>query len=305
MNAIPETEKMLQLSSQPTVALDCRNCLGESVVWDDRERRLFWVNIHDAEIWSWDPASDYEPVVLCLPERVGALGLRENRGLVLALASGFALFDPKTAHLEKLTDVESDLPTTRLNDGRIDPAGRFVCGGMDEGDPQRPLSAVYSFNRDHNPRKIIHDISCANSICWSPNGQIMYFTDMPSRRIDAFDYDTASGDLSNQRVFADLAKEPGSADGSIVDAEGCLWNAQWRGSKLVRYCPDGTIDREVPLPVSNPTCLTFGGEDLDILFVTSAWFTLTDEERAQEPHAGSLFAFRPGVRGRCEFRYRD
>jgi L-arabinonolactonase len=296
---------MLQLGSEPKVVLDCRNCLGESIVWDDRERRLYWVNIHNGEVWSWDPDPGSEPVILRLPERVGALGLREAGGLVLALAKGFALFDPNTSRLQKLTEIEADLPTTRLNDGRIDPAGRFVCGGMDEGDPQQPLSAVYSLDHNQAARRIIHGISCANSICWSPDGRIMYFTDMPSRRIDAFDYDPETGDLTHRRVFADLRNEPGAADGSIIDAEGCLWNAQWRGSKLVRYRPDGTVEREVPLPVSNPTCLAFGGDNLDILFVTTAWFTLSDKERTQEPHAGSLFAFRPGVRGRREYRYID
>jgi L-arabinonolactonase len=126
---------------------------------------------------------------------------------------------------------------------------------------------------------------------------------MPTRRIDAFDYDLASGAISNRRVFASLADEPGLADGSIVDAEGCLWNAQWRGSKLVRYRPDGSVEREVPLPISNPTCMAFGGPDLDILFVTTAWFTLSPEQRAAEPLAGNVFAFRPGVRGRKEARY--
>jgi L-arabinonolactonase len=126
---------------------------------------------------------------------------------------------------------------------------------------------------------------------------------MPTRRIDALDYDVVTGHVGNRRLFASLADQPGSADGSVVDAEGCLWNAQWRGAKLVRYRPDGRIDREIALPVSNPTCLAFGGPNLDILFVTSAWFTLSDEERKREPHAGSLFAFRPGVCGRPEYRY--
>ena len=131
----------------------------------------------------------------------------------------------------------------------------------------------------------------------------LYFTDMPTRRIDAFDYDVETGQIRNRRPFASLVDQPGSADGSTVDAEGCLWNAQWRGGRLVRYRPDGSIDREIFLPVSNPSCVTFGGADLDILFVTSAWFTLSDDERRSQPHAGSLFALRPGVCGRPEYRY--
>ena len=104
-------------------------------------------------------------------------------------------------------------------------------------------------------------------------------------------------------MFVDLSAEPGLPDGSVVDADGCLWNAQWQGSKLVRYRPDGSVEREVALPVSNPTCLAFGGPELDVLFVTSAWFTLDEAQRRRQPHAGSVFAFRPGVRGRPECRY--
>jgi L-arabinonolactonase len=285
------------------MVLDCQNRLGESIVWDERECRLYWVNIHDAEVWIWNPVAAVPPDVQRLPERVGALGLRREGGLIVALESGFALYDPKTSRLERLAAVEADLPSTRLNDGRIDPVGRFVCGGMDEASPQQPISAVYSVGADRKPRRILADIACANSICWSPDGRTLYFTDMPTRRIDALDYDLATGDASNRRLFANLSGQPGSADGSVVDCEGCLWNAQWRGNKLVRYRPDGHVDREVPLPVSNPTCMTFGGPELDVLFVTSAWFTLSAAERGREPSAGGVFAFRPGVRGRPENRY--
>jgi L-arabinonolactonase len=294
---------MFRPVTESSVILDCRNCLGESILWDDRAGLLYWVNIHDAEIWAWNACSDTEPRVFRLPERVGALGLRESGGLILALESGFACFDTETTLIERLADVEEDLPSTRLNDGRVDLAGRFVCGGMDEGNPQRPISAVYSLGASRRPQELISCVSCANSICWSPDGATMYFTDMPTQRIDAFDYDAGAGQLSNRRPFVSLANQPGSADGSIVDSEGCLWNAQWRGSKIVRYRPDGSVDCEIPLPVSNPTCLAFGGEDLDVLFVTTAWFTLTPEERNREPYAGSIFSFRPGVCGRREYRY--
>jgi|SRR5271166_401835 len=294
---------MLEVGREPAVVVECANRLGESIVWDERQGALVWANIHDCEVWTWSPASGGDPRVSRLPGRVGTLGLRQADGLVLALESGFALYDPETDALERLESVEADLPTTRLNDGRVDPAGRFLCGGMDEGSPQRHIAGLYALEADHHATQRLADIACTNSLCWSPDGRTLYFTDMPTRRIDAFDYDVGSGALGARRAFADLAGEPGSADGSTVDAEGCLWNAQWGGSKLVRYRPDGSVEREVPLPVSNPTCLAFGGPDLDILFVTTAWFGLSREQLAQEPLAGALFAFRPGVRGRFESRY--
>jgi L-arabinonolactonase len=290
-----------RFSAKPEVVLDCRNQLGESIVWDDREGVLHWANIHDREIWTWNPFSSDDPRVMTLPERVGAIGLRDGGGLVVALEKGFALVNGDT--LDPVTRIEEHLATTRLNDGRVDPFGRFVCGGMDEASPQQAIAAVYGLQADGSVSTILSGVHCTNSLCWSSDGRTLYFTDMPTRQIDVFDYDLEKGIASSRRCFASLATEPGLADGSIIDAEDCLWNAQWRGSKLVRYRPDGSVEREVPLPVSNPTCMAFGGPDLDILFVTSAWFTLTDEERHNEPFAGSLFAFRPGVKGRKEHRY--
>jgi L-arabinonolactonase len=125
---------------------------------------------------------------------------------------------------------------------------------------------------------------------------------MPTRRIDQFDYDELGG-IRNRRLFASFENLGGLPDGSTVDSEGCLWNAVWGGGKVVRFAPDGRLDREIKLPVTNPTCVAFGGEDLNVLFVTSAWFGLTDSQRESEPFAGSLFAVEPGVRGRPEHRY--
>lgn len=287
------------------LALDCRNNLGESIIWDDRSDTLYWANIHEGEIWAWSPLGKTEAQVWTLGERVGAIGLREGEGLVVALAPGFAFFDLSTGMLDKQQDIEPGLPTTRLNDGRVDPAGRFVCGGMDEADPQQPITSVYTFSSNGDVTKTIAGITCANSICWSPDGATMYFTDMPSRRIDAFDYDPLTGATSNRRPFVDLSREPGLADGSVVDSDGYLWNAQWGGNKVVRYSPAGKVDREISLPITNPTCLCFGGKDLDTLFVTSAWFGLDEATRLNQPNAGSLFALKPGVTGQREYRFDD
>jgi len=287
--------------STPQVALDGRLCLGESIVWDDRRSLLRWVNIQAAEVWSWDPFSDQSPRCVTLPERVGALGLRGDGGLVVALARGFALLE-EGGELRRLSSIADEPASVRLNDGRVGPGGRFLCGGLDEASPQQPIAKLYALEAGR-ATTLLSGIHCTNSLCWSLDGRRMYFTDMPSRRIDCFEYDIETGQLGQRDVFVDLSAEPGLADGSVVDAEDCVWNAQWQGSKLVRYRPDGSVEREVALPVSNPTCLTFGGPELDVLFVTSAWFTLDEAQRRQQPHAGSVFAFRPGVRGRPERRY--
>jgi L-arabinonolactonase len=289
--------------AQAELVLDCRNWLGESVIWDDRNSVLYWVDIHGKELWRWRPFEGGEPSIFSLPERPGAVGLRETAGLVLGMEKGFAFFDEGTGRLETVASVEKNLPTTRLNDGRVDPVGRFVCGGMDEAADQQPISAVYSLEPDRSVRRLIDGVCCSNSTCWGANGKTLYFTDMPTRRIDKFDYDVERGTISNRQPFALFETGRGLPDGSTVDSEGCLWNAVWGGGKIVRFTPDGRLDREIRLPVTNPTCLAFGAKDLDVLFVTSAWFGLTEEQHDQEPLAGSLFAVEPGVRGLPESRY--
>jgi L-arabinonolactonase len=166
-----------------------------------RARRRFVVdNIHDAEVWMWDPFKNREPRVTSTAERVGALGLRGETGLVLALETSFALMDGRSGDVEVITRLEGESPTTRLNDGRVYPAGRFVCGGMDEGRPQRPVSAVYSLERDLTTRQLLSGVSCANSLCWNGDGRTLYFADIPCRRIEAFGYDVLIGALSNRLV---------------------------------------------------------------------------------------------------------
>ncbi|MGH8721152.1 MAG: SMP-30/gluconolactonase/LRE family protein, partial [Burkholderiales bacterium] len=116
-----------------------------------------------------------------------------------------------------------------------------------------------------------------------------------------YDYDPASGAATRERVFADTGK--GRPDGSCVDADGCLWNADYGASRVVRYTPAGKVDRTFELPATNVTCCCFGGSDLDTLYITTATQRLTPEQLAQQPLAGSLFALRPGARGLAESRF--
>ncbi|MDO6406607.1 SMP-30/gluconolactonase/LRE family protein [Pantoea phytobeneficialis] len=293
----------MQLTESPQVILDCQNVLGESILWDDRTNQLWWTNIHAREVWCWAPGQQISPRIYAMQQRVGAIALCEGPGIALALEKGFGMMDTATGAVEWCADVESAVPDTRLNDGRVDPAGRFLCGGMHEGSPQLPHSALWRWEGNNQVSLCLPHVSCANSLCWSPDGKTLYFTDMPEGTINAYPYNPDTGEVGEPRLFADLAEQPGLADGSVVDEEGYLWNAQWGGARIVRYSPDGAIDRIVSLPIDNPTCLTFGGPQRDVLFITSAWWGLTEDQRQQQPFAGSVFAFRPGVRGQREHRF--
>ena len=277
---------------------DGRAAHGEGVTWSARHQRLYWVDIDGRAIWHLDPdsgAADRWPT----PDRVTAVAVRRVGGLLAATAGGLAFVDDESGALRPITEIEADLPNTRLNDGRCDRQGRFLIGGIDEVDMQ-PISAVYRVDPDLLVTPVIGEVRCANSICFSPDGRTMYFADTPQRLIWAYDYDVAAGLPTNRRVLYDFANEPGSPDGSTVDADGCVWNAEWNGRRVVRITPDGRLDRIVELPVYNPTCVVFGGRALDTLYIISSRQLMTEAQLTADPLSGGLFAVRPGVGGIAE-----
>lgn len=280
------------------VAVRQRLELGESILWDGAAGALSWVDIHRGDLWRL--STDGELARVRLPDRVGAIGLRAGRpGHVAGLAKGFGLVDPDGTFTH-LAAIETDLPGTRLNDGRCDPFGNFLCGGMREtGDA---ASALYRLRPDGRVDRLLTGIGCANSTCFSPDGQILYFADMPTARIIAYPYDP-DGSLGAGRLFFDFTGHAGLPDGSTVDAEGCLWSTHWGGGCLSRHDPDGRMIAMIPLPVTNPTCLAFGGPDLRTLFISTATFGMSPAQAAAEPSAGSVLSLRCDVPGLPEPRF--
>lgn len=276
------------------VSADVRNVLGESVVWDSQSGSLLWTDIERSELWVLDSRSGIS--VVRAPERVASFAVRETGSLVVAFASGFAFWDPKTGHRQDIEKFEAHLPHTRLNDGGTDRQGRFLAGGFDERGG-RPISSLCRLDFNLSVHTLLTDISCANSLCFSPDGRVMYFADTPKAVIWRFQYDIDTGVPFNRQVFTTFENQPGTPDGSCVDADGCLWNAQWNGGRVVRYTPTGQIDRVIKTPVRNPTCVAFGGANLDVLYITTARYRMKPDELEAEPLAGALFAIRPGVTG--------
>lgn len=276
-------------------AVPCENTLGEGPVWDGAEGALYWVDIQEGLLQRWDPGTD-RVESWTMPERVGALALRATGGLVLALASGFALFDPETDRLERGAAPEAHLPGNRFNDGKCDARGRFWAGTMDDA-ALHLTGSLYRLDPDGACAAMATGIGITNSLAWSPDNATFYFADTLRGTIFACDFDLDGGTLGNRRVFATTDAQPGAPDGSTVDAEGYLWNAQWGGWRLVRYAPDGRIDRTVALPVAQPTSCMFGGPDLRTLYVTSASIGLQPSERDRQPWAGHVLALDVGVGG--------
>lgn len=285
-----------------SIVVPAGNRLGEGVLWCDREQALYWTDIHAARLWRYAPASgkvDQWP----LPERLASFALCEAEGwLLLALASRLAFFHPQRYELRELHRI-GIVPETRANDGACDRQGRFVFGTLHE--PARgPRYAVGGFHRLHADLSLealpLPRVAIANSVAFSPDGATMYFCDSLRKVIQHCDYGDALGPAF---PFADLTTQDGEPDGSVVDADGGLWNAQWGAARVVRYLPDGREDRRVSIPATQPTRPVFGGADLRTLYVTSAHDGLDADARERDRHAGDVFAFTPGIAGLPEPRF--
>ncbi|HEY0869792.1 MAG TPA: SMP-30/gluconolactonase/LRE family protein [Acidothermaceae bacterium] len=219
-----------------------------------------------------------------------ALRPRRSGGAVIAVERGFVLEGP-AGELSALPELWAD-PTIRMNEGGCDPDGRFYCGSMgyDQGEGR---GSFYRLDADGTASLQFAGVTISNGLGWSPDGSIAYYTDTKTRRIDVFDYAAEAG-LTSRRPFVAIADGAGGPDGLTVDAEGCVWVALYGGSAVHRYRPDGVLDGVVELPVTNVTACTFGGDDLDQLFITTSREHLAD---GVQPSAGSLFTCTPGVIG--------
>ena len=283
--------------------VDARNELGEGALWDVQEQRLYWIDSHGRTVQRTD-ARGQELRRWELPEHIGSMCLRVGGGAVVALRNGLHFFDFDSGRLTPIADPERDYRRTRMNDGKVDRQGRFLVGSMDY-EEREPLGALYRLDPDRSVTKLDEGIIVSNGPCWSPDGGTFYFADSFRRCIWAYKYDVTTGDLLSRRLFASFEGHlRGYPDGATVDAEGFVWSVEVYGGRLVRLAPDGTIDRLIGMPCDSITSVTFGGADLDTLYVTSMARPYQGRRRL-EREAGGLFAVHgAGVRGLPETRFR-
>jgi sugar lactone lactonase YvrE len=285
------------------VLVDVKTILGEGPLWDVEEERLYWIDSFGNKVFRCAP-DGREVRAWEVPEKIGSMALRKKGGAVVSLKNGFHFLDFDTGECKLIIDPEPDKPTTRLNDGKVDKRGRFVAGSMDTME-EGPNGALYRLDPDLSLHKLDDKIIVSNGPCWSPDGKIFYFADSWSGEIWAYDYDLNSGKVSNKRTFTKIdTSSGGAADGSTVDAEGYLWNAQVYDGKLIRYAPDGSVDRVIEMPVKKVTSVMFGGPKLDVLYVTSMARPPLPRFPGDGQLRGSLFAIRGlGIRGVPEPRF--
>jgi len=290
------------------------NELGEGPVWDDVSGCLYWVDgtgrrVGKPSIWRLDPRTGATRHWR-LDHDVGALALRHDGSAVLALDDGFYLFDFDSGALELIQLIDPEQSRTRLNDAKCDRRGRFFAGGMDDQE-ELPICGLWRLDPDLTVTQVDTGIICSNGPCWSPDDKTFYFADTFQQVMWAYDYDIATGSVSNRRDFASTREDPGFFDGSTVDAEGGVWNALVIGGDLIRYAPDGNVEHRIGMPVKNITSVAFGGPELDEIYVTSmarVRHPAAHEHFARQVKsqfgAGSLFRIRGlGIKGLPEPRF--
>jgi sugar lactone lactonase YvrE len=282
--------------AEATLVWDERALLGEGPIWDDRVERLLWVDVDGRTLHTLDPRSG-ERRSERVDARISSVALRERGGYVVAHDRGFSLLE-HGAVVPLATDVCPNGP--RMNDGACDEAGRYWAGSVAPDD--RPgTGALYRLDPDGVIEAVVIDVGCSNGIDWSLDGSTMYYVDSLAHGVDAFDFDVSTGRIANRRRVAEIPDA--LPDGLTVDGEGAIWVALWGGWCVRRYSPGGEVLDTLELPVSQVSSCIFGDADLGTLYVTSARTGLDDSQLEHEPHAGSLFSFRPGVRGRTAFRF--
>lgn len=284
--------------------IDARADLGEGPLWDIGEQRLYWIDSLGKTVHRCD-ARGSERRSWNVPDHIGSMAIRAQGGAIVSLRDGFYTLDLNTGTCRKLVDTNADEPRIRLNDGKVDRQGRFLAGSMDYGESQ-PLASLWRLDMDHSAHKLEDGIICSNGPCWSVDGKTFYFADSFTKSIAAYDYDTATGAISNKRTFCDFGEVGlrGFPDGATVDADDHVWSVEVYAGRLVRFDPEGKLDRVVQLPVDYTTSVIFGGADLDIAFITSMARTVPGRGAPLEREAGGVFAVHGlGVSGVPEPRY--
>jgi sugar lactone lactonase YvrE len=282
---------------QPELIADPPCDLGENPLWHPLEQRLYWTDITRGRLYRYDPATGKHEQ--CYQgETVGGFTIQANGALLLFMQRGrIAIW--RGGALENVVDeIPADLEG-RFNDVIADPAGRVFCGTVSLPVVGSRPGRLYRLDTDGSLHVVLEGVTVSNGMGFTPDRRGMYYTDTRPRRIYRFDYDPASGALSNQRVWLQVPEGQGGPDGMTVDADGYVWSAHWGGSALYRYTPAGVEQQRIPFPALKVSSASFGGPDLSDLYVTTA---LSGGDRSAEgPGAGGLFRLHPGVRGLPEF----
>lgn len=272
--------------------LAARARLGEGPFWHQDEQLLYWVDIYNHRVCQFNPVTSTQQF-FDVGEVVGCIAPAGINRLIIAQRSRIAFLNTSNGTVTPILHVDGQ-PDTRFNDGKCDAAGRFWFGSMCTTGPKGQL---YRYDPDGSLHVLETGLTISNGLGWSPDQRVFYLTDSPLQTIYAFDYEPASGKISNRRVFVDLTTESFYPDGLTVDQQGCVWSAMWDGWCVIRFDSEGKEMMRITMPVVRPTSCTFGGADLSILYITSASVGLSEAEIQQSFYSGDLFSLKTDTTG--------
>lgn len=283
------------------VIVDAHAALAESPVWDDRTGTLYWVDLLGGIVHRTDTSTGGDRAIP-IGQSIGAIALCEDNRLLIAIEDGFGLLDPDTGDVDLIAPVDVDDRAMRMNDGKVDPSGRFWAGSMAH-DERAGAGTLYRLDPDRSVTRILDGLTIPNGLDWSADRRTMYHIDTVTGRVDRFAYDDAHGTISDRQPLVTIPAADGFPDGMTLDADGYLWVALFDGWAVNRYAPDGRLDRRIELPAQQVTSVAFGGPDYAELFITTGQEGFPVGGRPDQPHAGGVFRCRPGVLGRPASRF--
>ena len=273
--------------------------LGEGPVWDHRTQQLIWVDIEGCRLHLYDPVTETDRYFQ-LEQMVGVAVPTQDEGkLLLGLADGLAYFELESRKLTYISKVERELPQNRFNDGKCDGAGRFWAGTMGIQPPRQGAGNLYCLHPDLSLEKKVEGATISNGLAWTADGKTMYYVDTPTMKVVAYDFDLSNGNISNERTVIEIPDNMGMPDGMTIDENGHLWIALWGGFGVGCWDPaSGKLLEKIEVAAPHTSSCTFGGPDLDYLFITTARSGLSGKQLGSSPLSGSLFGVKLEVKGR-------
>jgi sugar lactone lactonase YvrE len=282
---------------QAELLLDAKATLGEGPAWDSKTQTLYWLDILERRIYSGTR------ILAQLDDLIGCLAPCRNGHLILGKRASIADFEPDLSQQTVLAAVkDAERATNRFNDGKCDPAGRFIAGTMDMNETD-PNGALYSFD-GKQVTPLLNGVTISNGLAWSADHKTFYYIDTPTREVKAFDYDLATGQIANPRTAIYVPESLGWADGMTSDTNGNLWIAIWGGAQVTKWNPNtGKLLEQIPVPALRTSSCVFGGKDMNELYVTSARVGMSEADLKKYPLSGGLFKVETKITGMPTFEF--
>ncbi|WP_282043733.1 SMP-30/gluconolactonase/LRE family protein [Winogradskyella flava] len=292
------TKEMLEETTKIKVELAYKTdtLLGEGAIWNHESNELYWIDIEGKTLHIYDPNLNTNRS-FPTASHIGTVVPKNKNEALIALVDGIHSIDLNTGKTSLFADMKTVLTNCRLNDGKCDPAGRFWVGSM-QWQQQKGKANLFTINSDASVTKKMDSVTISNGIVWAKDKKTMYYIDTPTSQIKAYNYDNVTGNISNERVAIQISEDLGFPDGMTIDEEDMVWVGMWNGNAVIRFNPQtGELLQKIEVPAHNVTSCAFGGENLDVLYITTASIDMTDQEKEKYPLAGSVFKVSLGVKG--------